>query len=80
MTTRNAPESKILSETLTLLHELRKTHSLRSISLGAGVGYEWLRAMVYRGTKSPGVEKIERLRNHLKDLDAAQRVGKGRAA
>jgi hypothetical protein len=80
MTSSNPPTSRILSETLSLLREVRMTHSLRSIADGAGVGYEWLRALVYRGTKSPGVEKIERLRNHLQDLDAARRVGKGRVA
>jgi hypothetical protein len=78
MPTSNPPASKILGETLTLLNDLRATHSLRSIADGAGVGYEWLRALVYRGTKSPGVDRIERLNLHLADLAAAERVNGSR--
>lgn len=70
----------LLERTQKLLKE-RGDLSLRAISDGSGVGYEWLRKLVYAGIENPSVVRIEKVYSFLSDYQAAKRFNdSGRAA
>lgn len=62
----------LLSRTRKLL-EARGELSLRAIADGAGVGHEWVRAMVYGRIPDPGITRLEKLYSFLSEYHAAQR-------
>lgn len=63
------PEVQVLRERLKSARP-----SLKEISDATGLGWHWLRALAEGRIKSPGFEKVQRLREHLDHLDEEARA------
>lgn len=62
-------EKNLHERTMALLRDRPENVSLRKISNDTGLGYEWLRKLLYEGIPDPGVNKIETLYHYLSALN-----------